>query len=62
MDKVRYLIGIVFCLLMMGVGTVKAEDINVSQQQENVDAKDIVFAIFRILTNGISLSGVIRIL
>lgn len=43
MDKVRYLIGIVFCLLMMGVGTVKAEDINVSQQQENVDAKDIVF-------------------
>ena len=60
MDKVRYLIGIVFCLLMMGVGTVKAEDINVSQQQENVDAKDI--AIFRILTNGISLSGVIRIL
>ena len=22
MDKVRYLIGIVFCLLMMGVGTV----------------------------------------
>ena len=46
MDKVRYLIGIVFCLLMMGVGTVKAEDINVSQQQEN----------------GISLSGVIRIL
>ena len=43
MDKARYLIGIVFCLLMMGVGTVKAEDINVSQQQENVDAKDIVF-------------------
>lgn len=37
------MIGIVFCLLMMGVGTVKAEDINVSQQQENVDAKDIVF-------------------
>ena len=43
MNKVRNLIGIDFCLLMIGVGTVKAEDINVSQQQENVDAKDIVF-------------------
>lgn len=30
MDKVRYLIGIVFCLLMMGVGTVKAEDTRTS--------------------------------
>ena len=43
MDKVRCLVGSVCGLLMMGVGTVKAEDINVGQQQENVDAKDIVF-------------------
>lgn len=43
MNKIGVLIGIIFLLFMVGVSSVHAEEINITQHQENVDAKDIVF-------------------
>lgn len=39
----RYIAGLVFLFCFMAVGTVRADDVNVTQQQENVDVKEIVF-------------------
>lgn len=47
MSKIRNLIGIVLCLFCLGITNVQAEDVNITQQQENVDAKEIVFGHIR---------------
>lgn len=41
--NLRYIVSLIVLFCFMVAGTVRAEDINVTQQQENVDVKEIVF-------------------
>lgn len=47
MIKIRYLIGIILCFFLLSTASAWAENVNITQQQENVDAKDIVFGHIR---------------
>lgn len=47
MSKIRYLIGFVLCFFCLGIANAQTEDVNITSQQENVDAKDIVFGHIR---------------